>query len=90
MLSYLRKAGYGASFNLYNAANYGTPQIRERVIILCSRDGSEMPYLTPTHSESGEYGLPRWNTFRLAVQDLPSSPQDFVKFPEKRLKYYVC
>jgi len=87
-LNILRNAGYGVSFNLYNAANYGTPQIRERVIILCSRDGSEMPFLTPTHSENGEYGLPRWNTFRLAVQDLHSSPRDFVKFPEKRLKYY--
>src|SRR5690606_19553093 len=44
----LEAAGYGFSFNLYNSANFGTPQVRERVIIICSRDGKEPPYLTPT------------------------------------------
>ncbi|MEL6581710.1 MAG: DNA cytosine methyltransferase [Cyanobacteria bacterium J06621_12] len=46
----LKQAGYSISFNLYNAANFGTPQVRERVIIICSRDGYKMSYLEPTHS----------------------------------------
>ena len=53
----LESAGYGVSFNLYNAANFGTPQKRERVILICSRDGSKAPFLTPTHSETGLYNL---------------------------------
>lgn len=34
ILERLKKAGYTISFNLYNAANYGAPQIRERVVII--------------------------------------------------------
>lgn len=84
----LRRAGYSISFNLYNAANFGSPQQRERVVIACSRDGKKLPYLTPTHSDKGLYGLPAWKTLREALDDLPKSGHHFVKFPEKRLNYY--
>lgn len=86
VLSKLQLAGYTCSFNLYSAANFGTPQIRERVIIICSRDGVQAPFLTPTHSENGELGLPRWKTFREAVQGIEH--HEHLNFPEKRLKYY--
>lgn len=86
ILSRLNNSGYGYSFNLYNSANFGTPQIRERVIIVCSRDGEKPPFLTPTHSENGEYGLPKWNTLRAAISNI--SKHDHLSFPEKRLKYY--
>lgn len=84
----LEEAGYSISFNLYNAANFGSPQQRERIIIACSRDGEKLPYLTPTHSENGSYGLPKWRTLREALEGLPKEGHHFVKFPEKRLKYY--
>ena len=80
-------AGYGASFNLYNAANFGSPQTRERVVIVCSKDGTKAPYLSPTHSEKGDYGLPKWITFRDAVQGLPKECTH-INFPEARLYYY--
>jgi DNA (cytosine-5)-methyltransferase 1 len=88
VLNVLRKAGYGITFNLYNSANFGTPQKRERVIIVCSRDGDKLPYLVPTHSENGEFGLPKWRTFREAVSGLSKKGQHHLEFPEKRLKYY--
>jgi len=84
----LRAAGYRLSFNLYNSANYGTPQIRERVIIICSRVNERVPYLKPTHSQNGDFGLPRWKTLKQAISNLNGSNTDFIKFPEKRLKYY--
>jgi DNA (cytosine-5)-methyltransferase 1 len=84
----LREAGYGLSFNLYDAANFGSPQRRERVVIACSRDGKRLPYLTPTHSEDGLYDLPRWRTLRNALEGIPKDGHCFVKFPEKRIKYY--
>lgn len=88
ILDRLREGGYGVSFNLYNAANYGAPQVRERVVIICAKDGTVLPYLTPTHSEDGSFGLPRWRTFREAVEGLPAESKDFVPFPEKRLRFY--
>jgi DNA (cytosine-5)-methyltransferase 1 len=88
ILERLKKAGYGVCFNLYNSANFGTPQKRERVIIICSRDGHKLPYLTPTHSERGDFGLPKWITFKEAVKNLPSNGHHHLEFPEKRLRYY--
>jgi len=87
ILNLLSSKGYGISFNLYNSANFGTPQIRERVIIICSRDGNKLPYLTPTHSKTGEFGLPYWRTFYDATKDLKAG-NHHLNFPEKRLKYY--
>ena len=88
ILERLRNAGYGVSFNLYNAANFGTPQKRERVIIVCSREGNKLPHLMPTHTEDGAFGLPQWRTFREAVRGLPKKGLHHIEFPEKRLKYY--
>ena len=86
ILSKLNKSGYSYSFNLYNSANFGSPQVRERVIIICARDGKTPPYLLPTHSEKREYGLPKWKTFKQAVKGL--TKHQHLNFPEKRLKYY--
>jgi DNA (cytosine-5)-methyltransferase 1 len=84
----LRDAGYELSFNLYNAANFGAPQCRERVILLCCRHGEKLPHLTPTHSATELHGLPPWRTVRDAFTGLPETGHDFVTFPEKRLQYY--
>lgn len=83
----LQQAGYGVSFNLYNSANFGTPQVRERVVLICHRDGSELPYLPPTHSIDEQWKLPKWVTFEEAVAGLPEK-QHHVHFPEERLRYY--
>ena len=86
VLSKLRKANYSYSFNLYNAANYGTPQIRERVVIICARSGQPVPFIPPTHSQDGEFSLPKWRTLRQAISTIEEHTH--LSFPEKRLKYY--
>lgn len=86
VLSIIEKNGYSYSFNLYNAANFGTPQIRERVVIICSRDGSRPPFLVPTHSENNDIGLKPWTTFREATEGIKE--HHHINFPEKRLFYY--
>lgn len=89
IIEFLESKGYGVSFNLYNSANYGSPQIRERVVIVASSDGKKLPYLYPTHSENGEFGLERWRTFRDAVKDLENScGSGCASFTEKRIKYF--
>ncbi|WP_374386537.1 DNA cytosine methyltransferase [Sandaracinobacter sp.] len=86
VLETIERQGYGVSFNLYNSANFGVPQVRERVILIASRDGKSLPFLMPTHSENGEFGLPKWKTFREAVQGIKTCTSS--NFPESRLKYY--
>ena len=86
ILSKLKNSGYSYTFNLYNSANFGSPQVRERVIIICSRDGVYPSFLTPTHSRNGEYGLKKWKTFKQATKNI--KVHQHLNFPEKRLKYY--
>ena len=88
ILRQLENSGYKASFNLYNAANFGTPQKRERVVIICSRDGKRPPFLVPTHAEHELFGLSPWRTLRQAIEPIQKTHQDSIKFPERRLKYY--
>lgn len=89
ILKKLRDAGYTVSFQLYNSANFGAPQIRERVVIIAHLEGSRVPYLTPTHSEQELYGLPKWKTLSDAFSNLPDKVvHHHVTFPEERLKFY--
>ena len=87
ILNYLKKIGYKVSFNLYNSANFGTPQTRERIVIIGNKD-EKLPYLSPTHSQYGEFGLKPWNTFKSAVKGLHNIKHDHVNFPKSRLRYY--
>ncbi len=86
ILKMIKASGYAYSFNLYNSANFGTPQIRERVIIVCSRNGVKPPYIEPTHSESGLFGLPLWNNLYSCIHDI--NEHEHLNFPEKRIKFY--
>ena len=82
--------GYGVAFNLYDAANFGVPQRRERVILIASRDGSRVPSLVPTHDEHARYGLPRWTTFRQCCGEHSDDETDaeHVNFSEERLRFF--
>lgn len=84
----LKAAGYTITFELYNAANFGAPQIRERVVMIGKLGNEKVPYLSPTYSENGEYGLPKWRTLRDALEGMSNIEHHFIEFPENRLKYY--
>lgn len=88
ILDHLKAAGYTISFELYNAANFGAPQIRERIVILGKLGTEKMPYLSPTHDKNKAFGLPCWRTLGDALKGLPKEGQHFTQFPEKRLKFY--
>lgn len=87
ILRELESSGYRTSFTLYNTANYGVPQIRERLIFFASREGMNVPFIPPTHSESGDK-LPKWRTVREAISHLDGGSHESARFPESRLRFY--
>lgn len=85
----LAEAGYTISFELYNAANFGAPQIRERVVMIGKLGLQKVSYLEPTHDEKADFGLKPWRTLTDAFKSLPvGTEHHYIEFPENRLKYY--
>jgi len=65
------KLGYKVNYKLFNTADYGVPQIRERVIIVGIRDeiNANIEWMHPTHSSTDTKLLP-WLTIKDAIGDL--------------------
>ena len=84
----LKEAGYSVSFDLYNAANFGAPQKRERFVIIAKLGNEKVPYLTPTNSENGEFGLPAWKTVGDAILDIQDKEMNYTEIPKNRKEWY--
>ncbi|MEY4905864.1 MAG: cytosine-specific methyltransferase [Bacteroidota bacterium] len=83
-----KKIGYDLSFTLFNSANYGVPQARERVIIFGSKNG-RIPLPSPTHSKLGkETGKP-WATIKEAFEGLSAIDQQYLEIPQRIKKYLI-
>lgn len=69
------KAGYRVQKQLFNTANYGVPQTRQRVIIAGTRKDLakdlDFQYPEPTHSKNGKDGLDKWITIGEALAGVP-------------------
>lgn len=69
--SQFKELGYSISYALLDAANYGVPERRERVVII-GHLGARVPIPSPTHSKEGLHGTQRWVTLRDVIGDLES------------------
>ncbi len=76
ILNEFESCGYACSHSVLNAADYGAPQIRERLIIVGNIDGKKMIWPTPTHSGPNQKrnkpslfqeDLKPWKTMREAL-----------------------
>ncbi len=76
VLSELRGAGYVVDYRIVNMADYGVPQIRERVIILGNRIGLPVRFPPPDHSENGTNGLPPWVSCGPVLMDIADRGDD--------------
>ncbi|MCT4180290.1 DNA cytosine methyltransferase [Elizabethkingia anophelis] len=83
----LEKAGYNINFDLYNSANYGTPQKRERIVIIGTLDEEKVPLLEPTHSESLIKGLKPWVNLIEVISKI-KHPLEFINYSSDRSYYY--
>jgi len=74
-----RSAGtnYSVQWQVLNAADYGVPQLRERVFLIGSRDGKPFVFPQATHGrEDEDNDLARYSTTWDAIGDLPRHPDD--------------
>lgn len=73
ILDDFRSIGYKVKYKVLNAADYGVPQTRMRVIIVGVRNDIdfEYQYPEPTNCKNGSNSLPKWISVTEALQDIP-------------------
>lgn len=62
--------GYKVDYKVLNAADFGVPQARERVIIIGNRLGIDNVFPEPTHSKNGKKGQTKHISVKDAIEDL--------------------
>lgn len=78
VLTALAGTGYALSWRVVDAADYGVPQHRHRLLVIGVRGENPLEFPSPTHdnptrlSLPGQHGLrPEWRNVRDAIGDLP-------------------
>jgi DNA (cytosine-5)-methyltransferase 1 len=56
------RSAYCPVVHVVNAADYGVPQLRERVFVIAARDGSAFRFPSPSHGEQREHGSSLYGT----------------------------
>ena len=89
--------GYEVLFGLVDAADYGVPQHRERVIFLGSRDQefsrggfqNLKHVMPPTHSGEPSSGLLPWKTLGQALEGLNEPVPEYIPYSKTRAEVYA-
>lgn len=97
ILPEFERIGYEVIYGLVDAADYGVPQNRRRVIFIGSRDHEfsrlgirELKeIMPPTHSEKGEGGLKKWKTLGDALRDLVEEDPEYIPYSESRAEVFA-
>jgi len=73
ILEDFRQTGYKVNAKVLNAADYGVPQLRQRVFIIGVRNDidGEFNFPSPTHNANGDNGLQHWIGVGDALSFLP-------------------
>lgn len=88
IISLFESLDYKVQFRVLNAADYGAPQLRERVVMIGSKLNSDFQYPKQTHRNPKETAilfkenLKPYLTLEEAISDLP-----FIKTNEESFKY---
>lgn len=70
VLRLIRAAGYSVDYRIINMADYGVPQVRERVVIIGNRMGLPVTFPEPDHFENPEDNQLSWVNCWSVLDDL--------------------
>lgn len=70
ILSRFKELGYHVVHGILDAVHYGTPQFRERLVVIGSRDCEPIFLPSPTHFHMHQNANMRWRTLHDAIGDL--------------------
>lgn len=87
ILQELKDTEYYTVFDVLNAADYGVPQTRERVVFLGSRDGVALEMPIPTHLKGPSDHTSAWATLKDALDDLQDPSPEYKYFPPAWREY---
>jgi DNA (cytosine-5)-methyltransferase 1 len=87
ILKELKKTGYYIVFDVLNAADFGVPQGRERVVFVGSRDGEVIKIPEATHGCEKTLGKKKWVSLSEAIRDLNDDKPEYIPLSEKAKKY---
>lgn len=82
--------GYSVKVFVVNSANYGAPQVRERVLIIGNRLGQEMNFPEPSHSNKPSDNLPNFKTLGDVIgpkSGFIDNYPEIMDFSPRKLKY---
>ena len=81
------KLGYTVNFSLFDSANYGVPQRRERVLMFGALGGKQISLPIPTNTEDGILTGKKWVTLKEALTGLQEKNMHYAKLSERHTKY---
>ena len=87
----LLAAGFQTSVNLVNAADYGVPQRRVRLIVFGHREGDAFSFPTPTHKKPpvGSSSLKPWVSLGDLLDELAPPTEDEIIRPSGLLQHQM-
>lgn len=87
ILARFKKMGYHTVHGVLDAVHFGTPQFRERLVIIGSRDNEPVFLPSPTHFHLHQNSAMRWRTLSHAIADLEGLKMPAAKFSPNISKY---
>ncbi|MEK9157047.1 MAG: DNA cytosine methyltransferase [Patescibacteria group bacterium] len=78
--------GYNVSFALFDSANYGVPQKRERILMFGTSLKNEIQLPKPTHSKDGVIGK-KWVSIKEAFTGLKEEKMEYVELRDKHKNF---
>lgn len=87
ILRELQGTGYYTVFDLLNVADFGVPQVRERVLFIGSRDGEAVTMPKPTHAKLPTNGKAPWVTLRQGLRGLIDPTPAYNDLPPSKKRY---